>query len=357
MTALASVADPDDDLLLDVRGLTVEYAVAERSVTACADIDLQLHRGEILGVAGESGSGKSTLITALTRLQRPPAVTTAGQILLQHEGRRLDLVQLDEKQLRALRWNTVSIVLQSAMDALNPVMRLGAQFADVLREHEPRIRTEDVVARTRELLGMVGIPGNRMRSYPHELSGGMRQRAMIALALACNPRLVVMDEPTTAVDVVMQRQIIGQILRLRHSLGFAVVFVTHDLSLLLELADRIAIMYAGRIVEIGTSGDIYAAPRHPYTRGLRDSFPPLHAPLEKLSGIPGTPPDLNELPAGCPFEPRCAHDFDACRSDRPELLPVRSGHRAQANGHLTACHLHDARMQPPALPVELSAHD
>lgn len=316
--------------LLDVRGLTVEYVGADSSVTACADITLHLNAGEILGVAGESGSGKSTLITALTRLQRPPAVTTAGQILLDHGGSTIDLVPLTEPQLRSLRWSTVSIVLQSAMDALNPVMRLGAQFADVLQEHEPRITAKAVADRTAELLGMVGIPTNRIRSYPHELSGGMRQRAMIALALACNPRLVVMDEPTTAVDVVMQRQIIGQILRLRDRLGFAVVFVTHDLSLLLELADRIAIMYAGRIVEIGSATDIYRAPRHPYTKGLRDSFPPLHAPLSKLSGIPGTPPDLRALPAGCPFHPRCPHAFDTCESDRPELL---------GGDHGAACHL------------------
>lgn len=334
-----------EDLLLDVRGLTVEYLGADRSVTACADVTLQLRHGEILGVAGESGSGKSTLITALTRLQRPPAVTTAGQILLRHNDRALDLAGMDEKQLRSLRWNTISIVLQSAMDALNPVMRLGAQFADVLREHEVRISPDRVIERTRELLAMVGIPGDRARSYPHELSGGMRQRAMIALALACNPQLVVMDEPTTAVDVVMQRQIIGQILRLRQRLGFAVVFVTHDLSLLLELADRIAIMYAGRIVEIGSAADVYAAPRHPYTRGLRDSFPPLHAPLEKLSGIPGVPPDLNNLPAGCPFHPRCPYRFAICDVTRPDLLPVARQH--------AACHLHDPQAQPPPLPVEL----
>jgi peptide/nickel transport system ATP-binding protein len=335
-----------DHPLLDVRGLTVEYLGAERSVTACAEITLQLRRGEILGVAGESGSGKSTLITALTRLQRPPAVTTAGQILLRTDGEPLDLAAMTEEQLRSLRWNTVSIVLQSAMDALNPVMRLGGQFADVLREHEPRISTDRVIERTRELLSMVGIPGNRIRSYPHELSGGMRQRAMIALALACNPQLVVMDEPTTAVDVVMQRQIIGQILRLREKLGFAVVFVTHDLSLLLELADRIAIMYAGRIVEIGSAQDIYANPRHPYTRGLRDSFPPLHAPLAKLAGIPGVPPDLNHLPVGCPFHPRCPNRFGPCETARPELLPVGTAQHA-------ACHLHDPQANPPTLPAEL----
>lgn len=322
----------NDDLLLDVRGLTVAYQ-SERPVTACAEIDLQLRRGEILGVAGESGSGKSTLITALTRLQRPPAATTAGRILLHDQGDTVDLVGLSEEELRRYRWNTVSIVLQSAMDALNPVLRLGAQFADVIRTHDPSSSTRDVLDRTTELLGMVGIPANRIRSYPHELSGGMRQRAMIALALACRPKLVVMDEPTTAVDVVMQRRIVQQILRLRRQLGFAVVFVTHDLSLLLELADRIAIMYAGRIVELGSSEQIYHRPRHPYTRGLRDSFPPLHAPLTKLSGIPGSPPNLVRLPQGCAFAPRCPNVMDVCREIRPGLRLIED--------QQAACHLYE----------------
>lgn len=328
----------ESDVLLDVRDLTVEYVGESRSVIACNEISLQLKRGEILGVAGESGSGKSTLITALTKLQRPPAATTGGQIRLRRDGGFIDLVPLADKQLRSLRWNTVSIVLQSSMDALNPVMRLGRQFADVLREHERGINDTEIENRTRELLSMVGIPGDRMRSYPHELSGGMRQRSMIALALACNPELVVMDEPTTAVDVVMQRQIIGQILRLRKELGFAVIFVTHDLSLLLELADRIAIMYAGRIVEIGSAADIYAEPRHPYTQGLRDSFPPLHATLERLTGIPGSPPDLAALPSGCAFHPRCGQRFAPCDSRRPELLPVGE--------QLAACLLHDPDSAP-----------
>ncbi|SDS90579.1 ABC transporter ATP-binding protein [Microlunatus soli] len=318
--------------VLDVQDLTVQY-LGDRPVTACAEINLRLARGEILGVAGESGSGKSTLITALTRLQRPPAATTGGRIVLHDQDQQVDLVGLAEEELRRYRWNTVSIVLQSAMDALNPVLRLGAQFADVIRAHEPSLRTEAVLDRTTELLAMVGIPANRIRSYPHELSGGMRQRAMIALALACRPKLVVMDEPTTAVDVVMQRQIVRQILRLRRKLGFAVVFVTHDLSLLLELADRIAIMYAGRIVEIGSAEQIYHRPRHPYTRGLRDSFPPLHAPLTTLTGIPGTPPNLSRLPSGCAFAPRCPEAIDDCRSTRPVLR--------QIGDQQAACHLYD----------------
>lgn len=331
--------------LLDVRDLTVTYANPGSSVVACAEVSLRLRPGEILGIAGESGSGKSTLITALTRLQRPPAVISSGEIVLRHDGVEADLARLDDRALRQLRWSRLSIVLQSAMDALNPVMRLGSQFADVLREHEQGMSARAVEGRTHELLAMVGIPTDRSRSYPHELSGGMRQRAAIALALACDPALVVMDEPTTAVDVVMQRQILGQILQLRERLGFAVIFVTHDLTLLLELADRIAIMYAGRIVEIGTAQEIYATPKHPYTKGLRDAFPPLHAPLQELSGIPGSPPNLADPPAGCAFHPRCAHRFDACDGSIPLLQKV--------GAQDVACLLYDADANPPTIPPEL----
>jgi peptide/nickel transport system ATP-binding protein len=313
-----------NEIVLDVRDLTVEYIGPDGAVAACRDVTLALRRGEILGIAGESGSGKSTLITALTRLQRPPATTTSGSITFHPADGRpgTDLVGLSARELRRMRWSTMSIVLQSAMDALNPVMRLGDQFVDVLRTHYPDLGSSGARDRTTELLAMVGISADRARSFPHEMSGGMRQRATIALALACEPELVVMDEPTTAVDVVMQRQILAQVLRLRRELGFAVIMVTHDLSLLLEVADRIAIMYAGRIVELGTAAALYRDPAHPYTRGLRDSFPPLHAPLRTLQGIPGTPPDLRRLPSGCPFHPRCPVRVEACVSTTPVLVPL-----------------------------------
>ncbi len=322
--------------VLSVTGLTVEYRGGERPTRACTDIDLELRRGEILGVVGESGSGKSTLIAALTRLQRPPAITTAGSIVYMPTdgGGSVDLVGLDARRLRRLRWTSLSIVLQSAMDALNPVMRLGAQFADVLREHDRRMSKAAAWDEARRLLQMVGIDGSRVDAFPHQLSGGMRQRATIALALACRPELVVMDEPTTAVDVVMQRQIMSQILRLRQELGFAVIFVTHDLSLLLEIADRIAVMYAGRIVELAPAEDLYRRPAHPYTRGLRDAFPPLRAPRRRLEGIPGTPHDLRALPDGCAFADRCAHVMDVCRDERPPL-------ESRGDDGLVACHLQD----------------
>ncbi|QDP96028.1 ABC transporter ATP-binding protein [Microlunatus elymi] len=331
--------------ILEVSGLTVDYLTERGPVRSCNNVDLTLHEGEIVGVAGESGSGKSTLITALTRLQRPPAVTVGGSITYHSpDSGTVELTTLSDAALRRLRWNEIAIVLQSAMDCLNPVMRLGDQFADALRQHNRGMGQQAVKARVAELLEMVGVPANRSRSYPHELSGGMRQRSLIALALACQPRIVVMDEPTTAVDVVMQRQILAQLLSLQEQLGFAVVFVTHDLSLLVQLADRIAIMYAGRIVEEASAQQIYNDPLHPYARGLRDAFPSLHAPLTELSGIGGNPPDLRHPPSGCPFNPRCSHRFDRCSSELPILSPI--GDRQ------VACHLHD--VSPAGVPAEPS---
>ncbi|MFE0131323.1 ABC transporter ATP-binding protein [Streptomyces sp. NPDC059037] len=326
-----STPDGTADVLLRARGLRVDYFDRAEPVHAVRDVDLTLYRGETLGIVGESGCGKSTLVTALTRLERPPAVTTAGTVHLHGEGPPVDLLKLTERELRALRWERVAIVFQSAMNALNPVHRLGAQFADVLRLHRGLSR-DAAWRRAGELLGMVGIPADRVRAYPHELSGGMRQRATIALALACEPDLVVMDEPTTAVDVVMQRQILRQVARLKRELGFSVIFITHDLSLLIEIADRIAVMYAGRVVETGPARQLYADPRHPYTAALRGAFPPLRGPRREITGIPGSPPGLRHPPTGCPFHPRCPKRFDPCDEQVPELLATAGGE--------VACHLH-----------------
>lgn len=321
--------------LLEAEGLDVTYVVEEGEVPACRDIDIVLRRGEILGIAGESASGKSTLLNALSRLQRPPAVTSAGTVRFHPaDGDPVDLTALGEEQLRRYRWDSLSIVMQSAMASLNPVLRLDTQFIDVIMEHDRSMTKASARARAGELLEMVGIPSARLRSFSYQLSGGMQQRALIALSLASNPEVVFMDEPTTAVDVVMQRQILTQILQLQATLGFAIVFVTHDLSLLLEISDRIAIMYAGRVVEIGMPEQLYSDAQHPYTRGLRASFPPLSEPIRRLEGIPGTPPDLLDLPQGCAFSPRCPVAIDICHEQRPELR--------RANGGVTACHLIDA---------------
>jgi peptide/nickel transport system ATP-binding protein len=331
-------------LLLEARGLDVTYVTEGGEVPACRDVDLQLRRGEILGIAGESASGKSTLLNALSRLQRPPAVTSAGSVIFHPaDGGPVDLTALSEDQLRRYRWDALSIVMQSAMASLNPVMRLDTQFIDVIMEHDRSMTKELARARAGELLEMVGIPAARLRSYSYQLSGGMQQRALIALSLASSPEVVFMDEPTTAVDVVMQRQILTQILQLQATLGFAIVFVTHDLSLLLEISDRIAIMYGGRIVEIGMPEQLYADAQHPYTRGLRASFPPLSEPIRRLSGIPGAPPDLLDLPTGCSFSPRCPLAIDLCRTERPQLRPTTTG--------VAACH-RAGESDPAAGPAE-----
>lgn len=319
-------------LLLEARGLDVTYVTEDGEIPACKNIDLELRRGEILGIAGESASGKSTLLNGLSRLQRPPAVTSAGAVVFHpSDGGPVDLTALSEEQLRRYRWDSLSIVMQSAMASLNPVLRLDTQFIDVIMEHDSSMTKETARQRAGELLEMVGIPSARLKSYSYQLSGGMQQRALIALSLASSPEVVFMDEPTTAVDVVMQRQILTQILQLQATLGFAIVFVTHDLSLLLEISDRIAIMYAGRIVEIGMPEQLYADAQHPYTRGLRASFPPLSEPVRRLEGIPGTPPDLLDLPTGCSFAPRCPLVHERCRTERPALRPSEGG--------MAACHL------------------
>lgn len=268
-------ADPGGELLR-VEGLEVTYLAGDAPVRACAGVDLAVKPGEIVGVVGESGSGKSTLVHAMLRLLRPPGIVTGGRVLwTRRDGQVVDVLALEDGALRRLRWSDFSIVLQSAMDALNPVARIDAQFADVLAAKNPGMTRAEIAKRTRELLTTVGVPAERMRSYPHELSGGTRQRAAIALALACDPRLVVMDEATTAVDVVMQRQIVDHVLRLRDLLGFAVVFVTHDLALLLEIADTVVVMRNGKVVECSDVEDVGGPGSEEYTRRLFQSFPTL----------------------------------------------------------------------------------
>ncbi len=252
-------------------------------------------------------------------------------------GLSIDLLGLSPAKLRKIRWNDLAIVFQSAMNALNPVMTIGAQITDVLRAHRPEMGPDSRKQRAFELLQLVGIAPDRLRSYPHELSGGMRQRAIIAIALALSPEILIMDEPTTALDVVVQREILTEIIRLREKLNFAVIFITHDLSLLLELADNVAIMYAGRIVEQASNRDMYSHPRHPYSYGLLNSFPALRGPLRRMSGIPGSPPDLRAAPPGCAFHPRCPLAIDACHKVLPMLRPAQAEQPVQ----LVACHLYD----------------
>jgi peptide/nickel transport system ATP-binding protein len=327
------------DVLIEVRGLCVDYGLGDDAVHAVIDADLELRRGEVLGLAGESGSGKSTLAYAITRLLRPPGVITAGSARF---GASVNLLTAGQRALRGLRWNEIAVVLQSSMNALNPVLSVGTQFSDVLRAHRPDMSRADRQTRSGELLEMVGIPADRLGSYPHELSGGMRQRVMIATALALDPSVVIMDEPTTALDVVTQREILEELMALRDRLGFAVLFISHDLSLLAEIANSIAVMYAGRLVERADAAAIFRAPRHPYSLGLLSSFPALHGPRVALEGIPGSPPDLRNMPSGCTFHPRCGYVFGRCRSDSPPLLDLDGGTRA------AACWLQDGHTAVPA---------
>jgi peptide/nickel transport system ATP-binding protein len=317
-------------ILLELRGLEVDYG----RVRAVDGVDLTIGEGEIVGLAGESGCGKSTVAAAAMQVLRPPGHIAGGSVLFQGE----DLAGRGREALRKYRWRNVSMVFQSAMNALNPVMRVGDQFVDAMQAHE-RIDRRRALRRAGELLDLVGIDARRVRAYPHELSGGMRQRVIIAMALSLSPELIIMDEPTTALDVVVQREILQQIEALKRDFGFAVLFITHDLSLLLEFADRIAIMYAGEIVEAAPAERIGGDPQHPYTQGLLESFPPLRGPRTRLSGIPGSPPDLAQPPSGCRFHPRCPH----CSPEDAMLYARQTGERPQlrlvAPQHRVACHL------------------
>jgi peptide/nickel transport system ATP-binding protein len=320
--------------LLELRQLTVEYGVGAKRARAVDEVDLTIHEGEIVGLAGESGCGKTTIANAVMQILRPPARIVSGSILFEGE----DLLGKSTKELRRFRWQNVSMVLQSAMNALNPVMRIGDQFLDTMRAHQ-RTDRRRALERAGELLELVGIDRRRVRAYPHELSGGMRQRVVIAMALALKPELIIMDEPTTALDVVVQREILQQIEALKREFGFAVLFITHDLSLLLEFADRIAIMYAGEIVESAPAERLGTSAQHPYTQGLLESFPPLTGPMTRLTGIPGSPPNLLDPPRGCRFNPRCPH----CLPEEQALYLRQTTERPQlrevAPGHEVACHL------------------
>ncbi|HVA52263.1 MAG TPA: ABC transporter ATP-binding protein [Acidimicrobiales bacterium] len=343
-----------NEFVLEVNDFSVDYGVGANMVRAVNDVSLNLRRSKVLGVAGESGSGKSTLVYAMTRLLRAPGVISGGNVTLTFADREdekafttLNLVTATEKELRKIRWTHVSVVLQSALSALDPVLRVGREFDEVLKTHRPDMTKAQRRQRAAELLTMVGLDDDRLSRFPHEISGGQRQRIMIALALALNPDLVIMDEPTTALDVVTQREIIGELSDLRSRFGFAMIFITHDLSLLVELADEIVVMYAGEIVEHAGAGELYEAPRHPYTLGLLNSFPPLHGPRRELTGIPGSPPDLSDLPAGCNFYPRCPFKMSRCEHEAPTLTAIDGSDRS------VACWLHSPD-SPVPVPVELS---
>lgn len=342
-----------NERILEITDFSVDYGVDEGSVRAVDGVSLHLDRSKVLGVAGESGSGKSTLVYGFTRLLRAPGVITGGTALFNVGPSReggpdefIDLIAANEATLRRVRWTQISVVIQSALNALNPVVRVGSLFDQVLKAHQREMSKADRKERAVELLELVGLDQDRLQRFPHELSGGQRQRIMIALALALDPQLVIMDEPTTALDVVTQREILGELAELRARFGFAMIFITHDLSLLVELADEIVVMYAGRLVERAGARALYDAPRHPYTLGLLNSFPPMHGARQELTGIAGSPPDLSDLPSGCAFHPRCPYAMERCLTESPPLVKTGEDDRS------VACWLHTGGAAV-SIPIEL----
>jgi oligopeptide/dipeptide ABC transporter ATP-binding protein len=320
------MADP----LLEVRDLRVSFRTDDGLVRAVDGVNLSVNEGETLGIVGESGSGKSVTMMTVMRLITDPNAKFEGQVL--YKGR--DLMTLSQDQIRSIRGSGIGMIFQDPMTSLNPVYRIGWQIAEQIRAHE-QISAQAARDRAVQLLSAVGIPNaaDRVDNFPHQFSGGMRQRVMIAMAVSCNPSLLIADEPTTALDVTIQAQILNLIRKLREDFNTAVVLITHDMGVVAGMADRIAVMYAGRVVETGSGRDLFYDPQHPYTWGLLGSIARLDRPRpRRLAAIPGLPPSLLRLPEGCAFSPRCAHRFELC-SQRPELRDT-AGH-----GHLDACHL------------------
>jgi len=321
-------ADPDAPLLA-VEGLRTHFKLESGWVKAVDGVSFRLNDGEALGLAGESGCGKTTTALSLVRLLPDNARIRKGSRI---ELFGIDLVPKTENQLRRYRWREISIVFQGAMNALNPVRRVGDQIAEPIEIRLGQSRSQSS-RRAVELLELVGIPRTRSTAYPHELSGGMRQRAMIAMALACDPAIVIGDEPTTALDVMVQAQILELLERLRRELGLSLILITHDLSVIAETCDRVLIMYAGKVAEEGPVARVFTSPRHPYTQKLLGSFPNIHADRRTLDTIPGSPPDLRNPPEGCRFHPRCPAAMDVCRAVEPPEVVYPDGVRV-------ACHLH-----------------
>lgn len=310
--------------VLEVRNLKMYYFTSRGMVRAVDNVSFDLKKGEVLGLAGESGCGKSSLGFTLLGMPTPPGKIVDGSIKI--DGR--EIVGLPEEVLRKeIRWQKISMIFQGAMNALNPVYTVGHQMIEPLLLHKGMTK-EEAIDRAQKYLELVGLDPEIVYRYPHELSGGMKQRVVIASALLLEPEVVIADEPTTALDVVVQAQIINLLKRLKRDLGLSMIFITHDLSILAEISDRVAIMYAGKIVEIGDSEKVYYEPAHPYTQKLLASIPRLHEDVEKLEFIPGQPPNLINPPKGCRFHPRCSYAMDVCRQQEPELKEIDKDHYA-----------------------------
>lgn len=319
-----------DSLALQVKNLEAGFVTKQGTFKAVDKVSFDLKQGEFLGIAGESGCGKSTLAYTIMNLLEDNGQIFGGEILFNGKN----LATLSREEVHKIRWVNISMVFQSAMNALNPVLKIKDQLIDPVLAHKNGISRNTAIQKAKEMLDLVDIPADRLDAYPHQLSGGMKQRVMIAMALMLNPEIIIMDEPTTALDVVVQRTLIEKIADLREKFHFSVIFITHDLSLLVEISDTLAIMYSGEIVEYGPAQQVYSQPKHPYTKGLMNSFPPLIGDLVEFGGIPGKPPNFLELPKGCRFNPRCSHAMDVCFQKSPTLEEV-------VPGHSTRCFLED----------------
>ncbi|MEZ4633114.1 MAG: ABC transporter ATP-binding protein [Deinococcales bacterium] len=313
------------DTILEVKNLSLDYLPnnpKEQAAKAFEDVSFKLYQSDILAVVGESGCGKTTLMLSLMRLLPANARIRQGEIYLSGK----DLLKLSEAELNKLRWAELAIVFQGAMNALNPVRSVGDQIGEALLKHG--MAKKEIHGRIGELLELVGIAQNRQHDYPHQYSGGMRQRAMIAMALACNPKVIIADEPTTALDVMVQAQILELFLSLRDKLGLSIILVTHDLGVVAEIADRVMVMYAGTVAEMGDSDSLFNQPKHPYSQELLKAFPDINDPKRKLVSISGYPPKLNNLPPGCRFAPRCRQALDICHQESPKAVSISEDHVA-----------------------------
>jgi len=315
--------------ILQLDDLTTNYRTVRGWVRAAENVTLELEKGKALGLVGESGSGKTTVALSILKILPAGGKIRGGKILF--DGR--DIVPLNDKEMRDIRWKGISIVFQGSMNALNPVFKVGSQIVEAIRLHED-ISKSDAYTRAEALLEMVGVEPSRVNNYPHEFSGGMRQRALIAMALAANPKVLVADEPGTALDVIVQAQVLQLMRSLKEKLGLSMLMISHDLSIVAEVCERIAIMYAGKVVEYGDIDAIFKEPLHPYTQGLLGAFPGITEQRKKLTSIPGQPPDLLNPPKGCRFNPRCPYAMDVCKEKDPQL------ERAGSGDHYVSCFLY-----------------
>ncbi len=315
--------------MLQVQNLRTYYKILRGYVRAVENVSFDVKQGEALGLAGESGCGKTTIALSILKILPPGGFIAGGKILV--DG--INIPALDEYEMRMnVRWKKIAIIFQGAMNALNPVYRISEQIVEAITLHEPGVEVSEARERAMKLFELVGIEPSRIDNYPHEFSGGMRQRAMIAMALACNPKLLIADEPGTALDVIVQAQVLKLMKELKEKLNLSMIMITHDLSIITETCERTAIMYAGKIVELGTVKTIFKEPLHPYTQGLIGAFPELKAPRMRMVSIPGSPPDLLRPPPGCRFHPRCPYAMEICKTKEPEFTNL-------GKEHFVACHL------------------